>query len=197
MSALTPRRPMARLESRLGLPALRHRTVQSFRLQPPTAVPVRSWGLRHRAYRTTRRGVGRPSGAVRDLGFALRGEARHDSRPNRVHLRYGLIVHLRLLSTPPCGDAVTFGYGVPDHPDEDLHLADSMRSQAHIGVGRTHWVASLPPPNRTCGSPASGSPVGGLTSMRIDGPGHGRHSGYTTPARQRRRSASESCPRLD
>jgi len=28
----------------------------------------------------------------------------------------------------------------------------------------------LPPPNRACGSPAHGSPVGGLTSKRADGP---------------------------
>jgi len=38
-----------------------------------------------------------------------------------------------------------------------------------IGVGRTDWFQSLPPPNRACGSPAHGSPVGGLTSLRIDG----------------------------
>ena len=53
---------------------------------------------------------GRPLGAVRHLGFAIALQARHDSRPNRVHLRYGLNVHLRLLPTPPRGDAVTFGY---------------------------------------------------------------------------------------
>src|SRR6478609_7860233 len=65
---------------------------------------------------------------------------------------------------------------------------------SRIGVGRTHWFASLPPPNRTGGSPASGSPVGGLTSKRIDGPKHGPLSSYTTPARERRRSANGSCP---
>ena len=32
-------------------------------------------------------------------------------RPNRVHLRCGLAVHLQLLSTSPRGDAVTFSYG--------------------------------------------------------------------------------------
>src|SRR3954464_3958638 len=121
MGALTPARrlfvslagTMNSAWTRAGLPASRHRAVRTFRLQPPPAVPTRLWGLRRRAYRTTRRGVGRPSGGMRDLGFALRGEARHDRRPNRVHLRYGLNVHLRLLSTPPRGDAVTFGYGVP------------------------------------------------------------------------------------
>jgi hypothetical protein len=74
---------------------------------------------------------GRPLGAVRHLGFAFGEQARHDGRPNRVHLRYGLIVHLRLLSTPPRGDAVTFGYRAPDCPGKDFHLADSMQLQAH------------------------------------------------------------------
>src|SRR5262249_30449865 len=35
-----------------------------------------------------------------------------------------------------------------------------------IGVGKPHWVAAPLPPNRTGGSPASGSPVSGLTSER-------------------------------
>jgi hypothetical protein len=68
---------------------------------------------------------------MRRLGFASVLQARHNGRPNRVHLRYGLIVHLRLLPTPPRGDAVTFGYGVPEHPGKDFHLADSMQLQAH------------------------------------------------------------------
>jgi len=48
-----------------------------------------------------------------------------------VGTSYGLIVHLQLLSTPPRGDAVTFGYRVPEHPDRDFHPADPMHSQAH------------------------------------------------------------------
>ena len=70
-------------------------------------------------------------GAVRQLGFAFWLQARHHGRPNRVYLRYGLIVHLRLLSTPPRGDAVTIGYGMPEHPGKDFHLVDSMQLQAH------------------------------------------------------------------
>jgi len=35
-----------------------------------------------------------------------------------------------------------------------------------IGVGTIHWFASPLPPNRTGGFPASGSPVGGFTSLR-------------------------------
>ena len=68
---------------------------------------------------------------MRLLGFAIGLQAHHDGRPNRVHLRYGLIVHLRLLSTPPLGDAVTIGYGIPEYPGKDFHPADSMQLQAH------------------------------------------------------------------
>jgi hypothetical protein len=70
------------------------------------------------------------------LDFAFWLQARHNGRPNRVHWYYGLIVHLRLLSTPPRGDAVTIGYGMPEHPGKDSHPADLMHLQAHIGVGR-------------------------------------------------------------
>jgi hypothetical protein len=74
---------------------------------------------------------GHPLGVLRYLGFTIDMEARHDGRPNRVYLHYGLIVHLRLLSTPPRGDAVTIGYRAPDYPGKDFHLADSMQLQAH------------------------------------------------------------------
>jgi hypothetical protein len=75
------------------------------------------------------------------LGFAIEEQARHDSRPNRVHLRYGLIVHLRLLSTPPHGDAVTVSYEVPEHFGKDSHLADSMRLQAHSSTLRVVFLS--------------------------------------------------------
>jgi hypothetical protein len=95
---------------------------------------------------------GHPLGAVRHLGFAVRSQARHNGLPNRVHECYGLIVHLRLLSTPPHGDAVTFGYRVPEHPGKDFHLTGSMQLQAHergrpgrILAGET---PALPGPSR-------------------------------------------------
>jgi hypothetical protein len=72
-----------------------------------------------------------PLGVVRQLGFATSSQARHNGWPNQVYLRYGLIVHLWLLSTPPRGDAVTFGYEVPEHSGKDFHLAASMQLQAH------------------------------------------------------------------
>ena len=37
---------------------------------------------------------------------------------------YGPTVRLRLLSTPPRGDAVTFGYGAVAYSDTDFHRAD-------------------------------------------------------------------------
>ena len=44
-------------------------------------------------------------------GFAPRQQARHVRRPYRIHSRCRPTVHLQLLSTPPHGDAVSFGYG--------------------------------------------------------------------------------------
>ena len=63
MGAVTPGRLALRLPRerehplwrRPGLPALSHRTVRSFRLQPPPVVPAAFWGLARRAYRTTLR----------------------------------------------------------------------------------------------------------------------------------------------
>ncbi len=136
MGALTPGRPALRLthehrlDRRPGLPVLCHQTFRSFRLQPPTVVPAHFWVFHCQAYRTT---LSWPPfiRAKRHLGFASWLQARHNGRPNRVHLRYGLIVHLRLLSTPPRGDAVTVSYEVPEHSGKDLHPADSMHLQAH------------------------------------------------------------------
>ena len=53
----------------------------------------------------------------------------------------------------------------------------------YIGVGGTEWSRSPLPPNRTGGSPASGSPVDGFASERIDGSEPERR-GETAPARQ-------------
>jgi len=53
---------------------------------------------------------GRTAPGRHHLGFTTGMEARQDSRPNRVHLRCGLGLHLGLLSTPSREDAVTSGY---------------------------------------------------------------------------------------
>jgi len=79
-----------------------------------------------------------PSRAMR-LGFRhwLGGSPRQQAesslrRLTRVNLYYGLDVRLRLLSTPPYGDAVTISATRGQtHLGEDLHLADTTTSQAH------------------------------------------------------------------
>src|SRR5262245_39433405 len=53
-----------------------------------------------------------------------------------------------------------------------------------IGVGRTDWFRLPLPPNRIGGSPASGSPVGGFTSERIDKLAHGQMLTRTARALQ-------------
>ena len=52
-------------------------------------------------------------------------------RLTEISLYCGLDVRLRLLSTPPRGDAVTIGYEEPDFLDEDFHLANATTLQAH------------------------------------------------------------------
>ena len=110
---------------------------------------------------------------MRHLGFASSQQARHCGRPNRVHLRYGLIVHLRLLSTPPRGDAVTFGYGVPEHSGRDFHPADSMQLQAHwdtipivsLMIQRTTRMESCPTKVRTRQANRDKAMVSGSASL--------------------------------
>ena len=57
---------------------------------------------------------------------------------------------------------------------QNLVIASRFRSNGEmIGVGSGDWVRHPLPPNRTCGSPASGSPVDGFTCKRTGGRGHG------------------------
>ena len=64
--------------------------------------------------------------------------------------------------------------------------------------GREDWLPSRSPlpPNRTSGSPTSGSPVGGVTSKRVDRLRHRPPSGNTAHAPQRRSWAGDDgrCP---
>ena len=64
---------------------------------------------------------------------------RNPASSPRVHAEsdsfsYRLAVRLRLLPTPPPGDAVAFGYTVTTLHDGDSHPADNAESQ-------THWMA--------------------------------------------------------
>ena len=53
-------------------------------------------------------------------------------------LFYGPTVRLRLLPTPPRGDAVTFDYGVVAYSGTDFHRADVAPSRAHDPRFRGH-----------------------------------------------------------
>lgn len=68
----------------------------------------------HRAYRETGLFTGPITIVVTtaSLGFTTGQRARHNEKPNRVHSRYGLAVHIQLLSTSFHKDAVTFSYRV-------------------------------------------------------------------------------------
>ena len=92
--------------------------------------------------------------------FALNEQARRSTPAESSSFSYGPTVRLRLLSTPLRADAVTFGYGAVAYSDTDFHRADVAPSRAHIGVG--NGFRRSRPPNRACGSPAHGSPVGGF-----------------------------------
>ena len=54
-------------------------------------------------------------------------------------------------------------------PDSRLSSKDVNLDDSWIGVGMAHWIVPLPPPNRTCGSPASGSPVEGSPPSGLTG----------------------------
>ena len=60
-------------------------------------------------------------------------------------LSCGLAARLRLLSTPPRGDAVTFGYRPEHKPGGDFHPSDGVRLQAHNcgPLGRRAGTAPL------------------------------------------------------
>ena len=97
-------------------PRLLRHTFLSFRLQP-RGLPDHRLPPRQRDQRVS--------------DFAMNEQARRSSPPNRVRSSYGPTVRLRLLSTSPHGDAVTFGYGVVAYSDTDFHRADVAPSWAH------------------------------------------------------------------
>ena len=64
-------------------------------------------------------------------GFALNEEARRHTYAESGSLSYGLSFRLRLLSTPPRSDAVSFSYIVVTSYGMDFHLADKAPSRTH------------------------------------------------------------------
>lgn len=54
----------------------------------------------------------------------MKEQARRNTPAESGSSSYGPPVRLRLLPTPPRGDAVTFGYGAVADPGTDFHRAD-------------------------------------------------------------------------
>jgi len=93
-------------------PCFTRLTFRPFHLQPPhghfatVAFPRDVTAVTCRVYPPGRL-LGRRDMPSRDQGFGHRSEPPRQAWPNRVHVRDGLVVRLRLLSTLPHGHAVT------------------------------------------------------------------------------------------
>ena len=125
LSPFAPR-PLRRFSARMGTLTPRQvscptevsplhvtRRSRPFCLQSPNAP--------HRRFHTLPlSSMGLPS---RGPGFTLGLQARRSRQAESSSSTCGLVPHLRLLSTPPLGDAVTFGFQAGERmPGEDFHL---------------------------------------------------------------------------
>src|SRR5690606_37542169 len=131
--ALTPARRLfgsrehAHRPSRAGLPASCATPSSPFRLHPPDGP--------HRRFGTLPVIDGGPGGPPRDFTFPTQAHRAHPAVSSSSS--YGLVIHLRLLSTPSHDDAVTAGYRPGERLAwEDLHLSDVAPLQAHVGCLR-------------------------------------------------------------
>ena len=121
--------------TRTGILPSRHRTFRPFHLQPPVAVPgtdlVFPQGLPPRLHRKCIAPTGQGF-ARRHLGFATGLQARHDNRPNRVR-HYPMDWSFTCSCSPPplTRTQLLTVTEFRSNSDEDFHLADSMRSEAH------------------------------------------------------------------
>lgn len=61
----------------------------------------------------------------------MHSQARRTDPAESDSLSCGLVFRRRLLSTPPHGDAVIFGYTVMTFCDKDFHLANRASSRTH------------------------------------------------------------------
>ena len=109
------------------------RVFRPFRLQPPLVVPKLN-RLFLRAYRHDQ-----PSGCrthlagFRSTSLGLRlspaGSPRRQAESSSCSS--GLVIHLPMLSTSRCREAVSFGYRTRFRPDGDSHPAGSIHLQTH------------------------------------------------------------------
>ena len=83
---------------------------------------------------------------LRGPGFTFSLQARRGRQAESSSSACGLVPHLRLLSTPPHGDAVTFGFQAGERmPGEDFHLYTC----ALAGAQAWRFSARLPCPLRS------------------------------------------------
>ena len=109
-------------------PCFTHTNFQSLRLQTPKTPPAVAFAR----YPSARR-VSRCRGSRLHHWVAGSSVAQAESSS----LSYGWIVHLRLLSTPPLGNAVTFSYELESvWLGKDFHLSIHVRLQAHHPASR-------------------------------------------------------------
>jgi len=164
MEALTPARPVLRLLMQIerrpsnGQVSLVHmarpltHSVTKHLTRPIIAflLPAQRDGLPEpfgfRATRGRSRGFGQPGASLRSrsgLRLESAGSSRRAAESCSLHC-YGLRVRLRLLSTPPRGDAVTFGYRERASPGGGLPPPESrLLPGAHRG-GKA-WLPRLSP----------------------------------------------------
>ena len=71
-----------------------------------------------------------------------------------------------------------------------MPLTPLLDTSCSTAAGKVHWIELPLPPNRTGGFPASGSPVDGVTFVRIDRPTDGLQRDVTAQGRQSSDSAS-------
>jgi hypothetical protein len=86
-------------------------------------------------------------------GFAMNELARRTHPAESSSSSYGPPVRLRLLPTPPRGDAVTFDFGAVTHPGADFHRAVTMPLRAHSFPRKRESIA--PPSWLRSGFPLS------------------------------------------
>jgi hypothetical protein len=123
-----------------------HSACRPFRLQPPAEASSRQGTLPVGG--SDREGIPpRVTSPRRTRGFATALQARHLTPAESSSSAYGLVVHLLLLSTPCCHDAVAVGYKLR-LLGEDFHLSGQVRSQAHSAAARRRLCRSLSLPRR-------------------------------------------------
>ena len=140
------------------------RVFRPFRLQPPLVVPKLN-RLFLRAYRHDQ-----PSGCrthlagFRSTSLGLRlspaGSPRRQAESSSCSS--GLVIHLPMLSTSRCREAVSFGYRTRFRPDGDSHPAGSIHLQ-------THWRAASRRPRVTKSAPLPGNRQSAAHSILIRG----------------------------